>query len=358
MADNDNCLPNGSNSEDSENELYFNSLVPELKGYLSKWTNYIHGWQPRFIVLKDGTLSYYKRWATAGFMIVWLDHCCVTHMSHCVRPIDNKCPNINSIRVVSFVVVVCSEFESDYGCRGAISLDKATVKVWIINQSNALTTEMCFIQILIWICLHFNHHCRATNSTNAASMWPLIIVCGICVPNMPRIAPIGSKYCNRIKRRWKRHAPKFCRRHWIATAAHNHCSPTHYRRPARTALCYHIGVCVKNCMKSIRLETFYSVKLTHYKGRWPSTIRIPSNYAAAISYSFRFRYFDACADVHDKDVTPIDLGDGLNPIDFKVNWRSILIARITKCHILTANFSFMIDAISRHTESGMNRANR
>lgn len=61
MADNDNCLPNGSNSEDSENELYFNSLVPELKGYLSKWTNYIHGWQPRFIVLKDGTLSYYKR---------------------------------------------------------------------------------------------------------------------------------------------------------------------------------------------------------------------------------------------------------------------------------------------------------
>lgn len=63
MADNDNLMPNnnGSNSEDSENELYFNSSVPELKGYLSKWTNYIHGWQPRFIVLKDGTLSYYKR---------------------------------------------------------------------------------------------------------------------------------------------------------------------------------------------------------------------------------------------------------------------------------------------------------
>ncbi|CAG2111415.1 unnamed protein product, partial [Medioppia subpectinata] len=27
---------------------------------LSKWTNYIHGWQQRFIVLKDGTLTYYK----------------------------------------------------------------------------------------------------------------------------------------------------------------------------------------------------------------------------------------------------------------------------------------------------------
>lgn len=61
MADNDILMHNNnSNSDDSENELNFNS-VPELKGYLSKWTNYIHGWQPRFIVLKDGTLSYYKR---------------------------------------------------------------------------------------------------------------------------------------------------------------------------------------------------------------------------------------------------------------------------------------------------------
>lgn len=61
MAGNDILVQNNnSNSEDSESELNCNS-VPELKGYLSKWTNYIHGWQPRFIVLKDGTLSYYKR---------------------------------------------------------------------------------------------------------------------------------------------------------------------------------------------------------------------------------------------------------------------------------------------------------
>lgn len=32
----------------------------EKKGVLSKWTNYLHGWQDRYIVLKDGTLSYYK----------------------------------------------------------------------------------------------------------------------------------------------------------------------------------------------------------------------------------------------------------------------------------------------------------
>ncbi|KAI5633556.1 START domain-containing protein [Phthorimaea operculella] len=54
---------------------------PELRGYLSKWTNYIHGWQDRFIVLKDSTLSYYK-----------------------------------------------SELESNLGCRGALCLKKAKVK--------------------------------------------------------------------------------------------------------------------------------------------------------------------------------------------------------------------------------------
>ena len=50
-------------------------------GTLSKWTNYIHGWQDRYIMLKDGSLVYYK-----------------------------------------------SEIETDFGCRGAISIDKATVK--------------------------------------------------------------------------------------------------------------------------------------------------------------------------------------------------------------------------------------
>lgn len=57
-------------------------VVPELQGTLSKWTNYIHGWQTRFIVLKDGTLSYYK-----------------------------------------------SEHDSGFGCRGSISLYKADIKV-------------------------------------------------------------------------------------------------------------------------------------------------------------------------------------------------------------------------------------
>lgn len=63
MAEND-VLRHNSNtpSDDSDHDTNSNNSVPELKGYLSKWTNYIHGWQPRFIVLKDGTLSYYKRY--------------------------------------------------------------------------------------------------------------------------------------------------------------------------------------------------------------------------------------------------------------------------------------------------------
>lgn len=53
-----------------------------MLGTLSKWTNYIHGWQDRFFALKNGTFVYYK-----------------------------------------------SQLESDFGCRGAISVDKASVKL-------------------------------------------------------------------------------------------------------------------------------------------------------------------------------------------------------------------------------------
>lgn len=30
------------------------------QGSLNKWTNYLHGWQERFFVLKEGALMYYK----------------------------------------------------------------------------------------------------------------------------------------------------------------------------------------------------------------------------------------------------------------------------------------------------------
>lgn len=69
-----------SESEAAAPADYDDDII-ELRAIMSKWTNYIHGWQPRYIVLKDGTLSYYK-----------------------------------------------SESESDLGCRGAISLSRAVIK--------------------------------------------------------------------------------------------------------------------------------------------------------------------------------------------------------------------------------------
>lgn len=74
-------------SDEDEDELEATNLQdspkwPEVQGYLSKWTNYIHGWQDRWVVLSNGTLSYYK-----------------------------------------------SEFDTAYGCRGSMSLVKATIQV-------------------------------------------------------------------------------------------------------------------------------------------------------------------------------------------------------------------------------------
>ncbi|KAF1404191.1 Collagen type IV alpha-3-binding protein, partial [Spheniscus magellanicus] len=76
MSDNQSWNSSGS-EEDPETEL---GLPVELCGVLSKWTNYIHGWQDRWVVLKKNTLSYYK-----------------------------------------------SEDETEYGCRGSICLSKAVI---------------------------------------------------------------------------------------------------------------------------------------------------------------------------------------------------------------------------------------
>ncbi len=43
----------------SQNQAAAN-VNKDLASNLFKWTNYIHGWQERYIVLKDGVLSYYK----------------------------------------------------------------------------------------------------------------------------------------------------------------------------------------------------------------------------------------------------------------------------------------------------------
>lgn len=55
---------------------------------LLQWTNYIHGWQDRWVVLKNNTLSYYK-----------------------------------------------SQDETEYGCRGSLCLTKAVITVSIDIRS-------------------------------------------------------------------------------------------------------------------------------------------------------------------------------------------------------------------------------
>nr|CAB3232709.1 collagen type IV alpha-3-binding protein-like [Phallusia mammillata] len=52
--------PGYSCSEDEDDFVNDESDNPSMKGVLSKWTNYIHGWQDRFVCCRDGTLCYYR----------------------------------------------------------------------------------------------------------------------------------------------------------------------------------------------------------------------------------------------------------------------------------------------------------
>ena len=71
-----------SSSEDDENDQTFRRSPPQRMATLSKWTNYLSGWQDRYVVVRDGILSYYK-----------------------------------------------SEIDLQYGCRGSISLQKVRIFV-------------------------------------------------------------------------------------------------------------------------------------------------------------------------------------------------------------------------------------
>ncbi|XP_029295127.1 collagen type IV alpha-3-binding protein-like isoform X2 [Cottoperca gobio] len=70
----------GSSSGSDEDVDPESAQQVDVGGILSKWTNYIHGWQDRWVVLKNNTLSYYK-----------------------------------------------SEDEREYGCRGSLCLSKAVI---------------------------------------------------------------------------------------------------------------------------------------------------------------------------------------------------------------------------------------
>lgn len=145
MADIDVLVQTQSNSDDSDHDANCSNSIPELKGYLSKWTNYIHGWQPRFIVLKDGTLSYYKR-----------------YFGDDAKLLSDPWNSIGAFNLI------CSEFESDYGCRGAISLDKATIKVNFTIRRRDGTNISNFVFYLCF-CYEQSHEfdeCRFDVSVN------------------------------------------------------------------------------------------------------------------------------------------------------------------------------------------------
>jgi len=66
--------------------------------FFLQWTNYIHGWQDRWVVLKSNTLSYYK-----------------------------------------------SEDETEYGCRGSICLSKAVITVSDVSSLPSFHVLGCYV---------------------------------------------------------------------------------------------------------------------------------------------------------------------------------------------------------------------
>lgn len=52
---------NGSEEDDVDLEdVNIEALLPEKCGVVSKWTNYMNGWQDRFFMVKQGTMLYFK----------------------------------------------------------------------------------------------------------------------------------------------------------------------------------------------------------------------------------------------------------------------------------------------------------
>lgn len=88
--------------EEEEDEFDIRTSVVAKRGTLSKWTNYLHGWQDRYFVIADGILSYYK-----------------------------------------------SEFDTNFGCRGSVSVQRATILVswhkaldWIVWMTSCSFTNL------------------------------------------------------------------------------------------------------------------------------------------------------------------------------------------------------------------------
>lgn len=201
---------NISASEESDQEFLDNTL--ELRGYLSKWTNYIYGWQPRYIVLKDGTLSYYK-----------------------------------------------SETESDFGCRGAISLSKATIKTY---ESDELRFDV--------MVNNYNNWCLRAETPDDRMHWVEVLQL------------YKEESTSTDTQSLRRHGSTMSLQSNTLSAAS--------------------GSSLKKTQRNLKekvgeIETFKDILFGQIE-----TLQ---------------RYFDACAEINKSTGKPLDLGDGLKPIDFK-----------------------------------------
>lgn len=102
----------------------------EFQGRLFKWTNYLHGWQERYLKLQNGFLNYYK-----------------------------------------------NEFDIALGCRGALSVVQAIIQVSFLSL-NVVSHVLSSISSL-------------TNSTIVDSTFVSVIPCGIFERIVPKIVNVG-----------------------------------------------------------------------------------------------------------------------------------------------------------------------
>ncbi|XP_067644956.1 ceramide transfer protein isoform X1 [Eurosta solidaginis] len=203
-------IDSSSQSDNSENEFLDNNI--ELRGYLSKWTNYIYGWQPRYIVLKNGTISYYK-----------------------------------------------SESESDFGCRGAISLSKALVKA---HDSDELRFDI--------VVNNYNNWCLRAETPEDRSHWVEVL-------QMYKEDSASTD----------------------TTSLRRHDSTVSLQSNTMSGAS---GSSIRKMQKNLKekvceIETFKDILFAQIE-----TLQ---------------RFFDACVDVNKETGKPFDNCNGLRPIDFK-----------------------------------------
>ncbi|KAG4078758.1 hypothetical protein HA402_015348 [Bradysia odoriphaga] len=229
-----------TSSDDSDTEY-----IAELRGYLSKWTNYIHGWQQRYIVLKNAQLSYYK-----------------------------------------------SEQESELGCRGAISLYKAVIKTHEFDD--------CRFDVSVNNCVWY----LRTESTEDRDNWIEVL------------QSYNTSNSNIIGASLRRHDSN-------VSLQSNTLSTSSLKRANRSLR-----------EKVNEIETFKDILYGQVE-----TLQ---------------RYFDACAELNQKNGSTLDLGDGLKPIDFK---GESITFRETTAGVLTT-LQHCLDIIHQRDESWKKKFDR